>query len=108
MSPAFELVITVVALACIVIGFNTRRFFFRTAGRTSQNSPASVQLRRWMATNIMSLAYFEACILFGLVLHYLRARVRLVELLFGVGIVSMLVWSPGAPPGTEEPEFPQA
>ncbi len=101
-SPVFELAITVVAFLCVVVGFNTRRFFFGAGRRASENEPQSIQLKRWMTTNVMSLAYFEACILFGLVLHFLGARVRFVELLFVVGILSMIFWSPGTPPTTEE------
>jgi hypothetical protein len=61
-----------------------------------------------MTKGILSLALFEACILFGFALHYLGGRVWLVELLFGAGIAAELFWSPGEPPNAESGEFPQS
>jgi hypothetical protein len=54
-----------------------------------------------MTKGVLSLAFFEACILFGLVLHFLHGSARLVELLFAAGILAELIWDPGEPPGAE-------
>ena len=107
-SQPIELVITFAGLTCIVVGFLVPRFVFRAPESTYQRNPALPPLKRWMTKGIMSLAYFEACILFGLVLHYLGARAWLVELLFGAGIAAELIWSPGTPPGAEDRELPQS
>jgi len=106
-SPPVELVIAFAGLACILGGFALPRVLFQAAERAPQNNSAEARLKRWMTKGILSLAYFEACILFGLVLHVLQARTWLVELLFCAGITAELIWSPGKPPGTEMGEFPQ-
>jgi hypothetical protein len=93
-----ELGITIVALTCILVGFLVPRFVFRAAERTYQSNPALTPLKRWMTRGVMSLAYFEACILFGLMLRYLGAHAWLVGVLFGLGIAAELTWSPGTPP----------
>ena len=107
-SQPIEIVITFAGLACVLGGFVLPRVIFQRAERSPQNNSAEAQLKRWMTKGILSLAYFEACILFGLVLHVLGARVWLVDLLFGVGIAAELIWSPGKPPGAEGGEFPQS
>jgi len=107
-SWPFELAITIVALACIVVGFLVPRFVFRAAESAYQGNPALTPLKRWMTKGIMSLAYFEACILFGLALHFLKGSLRLVELLFAAGIAAELFWSPGEPPSAGSGEFPQS
>ena len=106
-APALNWAFTIVAFTCVVIGFNTRGLFVRSAGGSSQNLPASVQFKRWMSAGIMSLANFEACILFGFALHFLGAPLWQVELLFGVGLIAMVLWSPGEPPATEKENFLQ-
>ena len=98
--PKIQLLLTVLALSNVVFGFNTRRII-RGAKGTSEDVPTSIQLKRWMSAGVVSLAFFESCILFGFVLHFLGAPFWRVELLFGVGLIAMLFWSPGTPPGTE-------
>ena len=106
-SGTIELALTIVAFMCIVVGYLVPRFVFRAAESRYQSNPALTPQKRWLTKGIMSLAYFEACILIGFALHLLGAPMRWVELLFGVGIVSMLFWSPGTPPTAENGEFPQ-
>jgi hypothetical protein len=55
-----------------------------------------------MTKGILRVAFFEACVLFGLVLHYLHGRDWPVEFLFGAGIAAMLFWGPGEPPGASQ------
>ncbi|HKN19842.1 MAG TPA: hypothetical protein VJX73_00415 [Terracidiphilus sp.] len=107
MSLPMEVVITVAGLACALGGFVLPRFIFRAAERLPQNNSAEAQLKLWMAKGILSLAYFEACILFGLVLYVLGARVWVVELLFGVGIAAELFWRPGTPPDAVQENLSQ-
>jgi len=99
-TPKIQLLLTVLALSNVVFGFNARRII-RGAKGTSEDVPTSIQLKRWMSAGVVSLAFFESCILFGFVLHFLGAPFWRVELLFGVGLIAMLFWSPGTPPGTE-------
>lgn len=100
-SRPFEIAITFAGLACVLGGFFLPGILFRAAERAPQDNSAEIELRRWMTKGILSLAYFEACILFGLVLHFLGANIRFAGLLFAVGIVAELFWSPGVPPTTE-------
>jgi|SRR5579859_4093415 len=105
-GSALEIAITFVAIACVIGGFILPRIFFQTPNRTPQDNSAQAQLQRWFTKGVLSLAFFEACVLFGLVLHFLQARVWLVDFLFGLGIAAELIWSPGPPPGAESAEFP--
>lgn len=98
-SQQFQLVIAFVGLMSVVAGFLLPRFVFQAAQGSTQNLSATTQLQQWMAKGVMSLAFFEACILFALVLHFLHGSTRLIEFLFGVGIAAELLWSPGMPPG---------
>ncbi len=101
-SPAFEWAVTALAIIEDVIGLNGRRLYLWIAKRVPENALASTPVGRWMTANIFSLAFIESCILFGLVLHFMGANVRFVQLLFAVGILSLLFWSPGKPPATGE------
>jgi hypothetical protein len=101
-SPAVEWTITTFAIIDDLIGLNGRRFYLWIAKRASENSLAATPLGRWMTANVMSLAFMESCILFGMVLHFIGANLRLVQLLFVVGILSLLFWSPGTPPTASE------
>lgn len=101
-SQQFQLAVAFVGFMCVLAGFLLPQFLFRTTQDTVQNLSAAVRLKRWMAKSLMSLAFFEACILFGLTLHFLHGSTRLVEILFGVGIAAELFWSPGTPSGAED------
>lgn len=101
-NPSFELTIITVALTSVVVGFFAPRFFRWLVTRTSQGQPRSTPLNQWMAMNLFSLACFDACMLFGFVLHILRARVQFAEITLATGIISLLVWNPEPPPTTEE------
>jgi F0F1-type ATP synthase membrane subunit c/vacuolar-type H+-ATPase subunit K len=104
----FQLAIAIVGITCIIAGVLVPQLISQAAERAPQNNSAEVQRTRWITKGILRIAFFEACVLFGLVLHFLHGRVWLVELLFGAGIAAMLLWSPGTPPGTEGGEFPQS
>jgi hypothetical protein len=101
-SPAFEMAIAVVALASVVAGFILPGILRRAAERVSQNKPGSTPLSRWMAGNIVGLACFESCSMFAVMLHFAGGHVRTIELLFAVGLIALLFWSPGNPPDAEE------
>jgi hypothetical protein len=106
-SQTIEIAIVFLAFACVLGGFFLPSILFNAMERAPQNNLADALFKRWMTKGIISLAYFEACILFGLVLHFLGGRAWLVELLFGVGIAAELIWSPGDPPGVDQAESAQ-
>lgn len=97
----FELVITFVALANVVIGFFAPRFLGRVRKPITQN-PQSNPIDRWMRVSLVSLACFNACMLFGFVLHFMGAAVPYVVIPTAAGLVSLLVWKPQAMPATED------
>ena len=104
-SPTVELAITVVALLCVVAGFFVPG---RLSLPVSPSSPsllgnsASAPVKGWFARCVLSLAFFDACNLFAVVLHFLGARVRIVELVFAIGMLSLIFWSPGTPPSSDQ------
>jgi hypothetical protein len=112
-QPAFELIVSAIALINVALGFILPGFMVRAAlrGQSSAQPPAT-PIQRWMSGCVLSLALFQSCNLFGLVLHFVGARVLIVESLFAVGLLAMLFWSPGAPPADEglspTQDFPQA
>jgi hypothetical protein len=97
-TPAFELAIIIVALTADVVGFFARGLLSRMMKRAWAKRPEITPVSQWLTGNMVSLACFEACTLFGMVLHFTGAPVRLVEFLCSVGIISLVLWRPGTPP----------
>lgn len=100
-QQSFELIIVMLALINLALGLNGRRFWGRlaqaNAGRTSNTTP----LNQWFSANVFSLAMIESCALFAVVLHMLGSPTKLVGILFGCALLALFVWSPGAPPATD-------
>jgi hypothetical protein len=107
-SQAIQIAITVVGLWCVVNGFYLPRKIFRRTEARSQNLSEEAQVKRWKAKCIMSLAFFEAGVLYGFLLHVLGGSTLFVGLLMGAGIAAEFIWSPGPPPGAENGEFPRS
>jgi predicted transporter len=97
-SEPLQLAITFLGLYFVYGGFFLRAKIFRRSEKKAQSGPVKVQVKVWMAKGIMSLAYFESSILFGLVLRLLGGSAFLVEALMGAGIAAELLWRPGKPP----------
>jgi hypothetical protein len=101
-NPTFELAITFVALANVAIGFLAPRLFGFARKRTTQSQSRSDAIGQWMQVSLVSLACFNACTLFGFVLHFVGSRILFVEITFAAGLISLLVWRPQATPTTED------
>jgi hypothetical protein len=102
-QPAFELIISAIALTNIGLGFILPGFIASVARRGESSArPSTTPIQRWMSGYVISLALFQSCNIFGLVLHFIGARALVVESLFAAGLLAMLVWSPGTPPTDEE------
>jgi len=97
-NQPLQMAIAIVAISSLVAGF----FLPQMISQVAQSSSTTTDLQRWFTKGVLSLACFDACILFGLVLHFLHGSVRLVGFLFAAGIVAELIWNPGEPPGTED------
>ena len=106
-EPAVELAIAIQALLDVLLGFFARRFLARFARPLPGGNVGSVAINRWFSGNLVSLALIYSCNLFAFALHMLRARPRLVEFLFGVGMISLLLWRPGTPPIPKAGDLPQ-
>lgn len=107
-DPTIEVAIAAVALVDVVLGFLARGVLARLAKPAPGGSGESAALNRWFSGSMVSLAFIFSCNLFAFVLHMLKARVRLVELLFGVGMISLLLWRPGEPPEAEAGNLPRS
>ena len=101
-NPAFGLIVTILALIDVVLGFFAQDLLRWTVKRSPQSAPKPNPAKQWMSANIVSLALFVSCGLFGLVLHFVGAHVRFVEILFGVSLASLILWRPGTPPTENE------
>jgi hypothetical protein len=100
-QPAVVLIVSAMALMDIALGFLLPGFIARAALRSQSNTRTATPIQRWLSGYILSLAFFESCLLIGLVLHFLGARVLVVGSLFAAGLLAMLIRSPGAPPADE-------
>ena len=101
-NPVAEVAISIVALTNIALGFFAPRFLLSSARMRSRHASTSTPVQRWLSGCILSLALFESCVLFAFVLHQIGARERIVETLFGLGMISLLFWNPGTPPSDED------
>lgn len=97
-APAFELAITALGLFEIVAGLFAPRVLQALAKRAPQTATKATPAKQWLSANLVPLACFDACMLFGLVLHFLGARPHLVVLLIGAGLAALILWRPTAPP----------
>lgn len=103
---SFELGISALALADIVIAYILPPFLARAAARRASATPALPTLQQWMSRNLVALAFLQSSVLFGFVLHVLGANPRLAFLVMGVGILAILLWRPSAPPAIQPPSAP--
>ena len=101
-NPVFGFIVTTLALIDVVLGFFAKDLLRWTIKRSPQSAPKPTPAKQWMSANIVSLALFVSCGLFGLVLHFVSARVIFVEVLFGVSLASLILWRPGTPPTENE------
>lgn len=107
-SQAIQIAITAIGLWSVTSGFYFPRWVFRRAEARSQVLPAEVKVKRWRAKCVLTLAFFEASVLYGFLLRVLGGSTLFVGLLMGAGIAAELIWSPGTPPGEQSGQFPPA
>ncbi len=106
-APAFEFAITAMGLAAVVAAFMLPRFLANAAKNKAQSSSTSTPIQQWFSRNVLALAFLESCTLYGVVLHFVGARVQFVAVLFTVGLTSLLLWTPEAPLSEEAQITPQ-
>jgi len=100
----FQFAIAAMGLISLAAGFFVPRLVTEAARPAVENRSLEIERGRWLTRGILSLAFFEACILCGFMVHMLGGSVRIVALLFAAGIAAEIFWSPGNPPGGEQGE----
>ena len=98
-APTLEWTFTTISLVCVALGFLAPPFLTRAMPTQGASGPNPFQ--KQFTITVLSLAFFEAAILFGFVLHSLGADVLFVRTAVAAGIVSQLVWSPPRLPAAE-------
>jgi hypothetical protein len=95
-SPGQWLAI-VAAIWCAIAGFTVQRKINRRntrPGKPSRGTPLS----RWKTGHLVRLSTAMAVALCGLVLHYSGGPEWVVNVFFGLALLLLLIWRPGATP----------
>ena len=97
-GSAIEIAISFIATMTVVAGFLLPKWLATLAATRSQLNATVTPLKAWVTRCIISLAFFDACNLFAVVLHFLGAHAPIVWGIFAMGMLSLIFWSPGSPP----------
>ena len=92
-----EVILSVLALSNLVLGLNAQAFFARFI-KPGADTPTATPASQWFAAAVFSLALMESCALFALVLHLRGSSSKLVGILFGCSILTLIFWNPGSAP----------
>ena len=95
-SLQFLWAISAIAVIDSIIGFFIRAAILRKS--QSMDAPYKQRLKAWFSGNIVGYAFSLSTCLFAFVLHMLGAPERWAQALFGLGILMLVVQSPGTPP----------
>ena len=91
----FPTVMGILAISSIQVGLTMRqKLLFAPAAALISDPENVVLLRRWRAGNIVSFAFAESIMLFGVVLKFLGERWSIVSIFFGTGLLLLFLWSP--------------
>lgn len=71
-----------------------QKLLFAPATALGSDPENAVLLRRWKAGNVVSFAFAESVMLFGVVLKFLGERWSIVSVFFAVGLLLLLLWTP--------------
>jgi hypothetical protein len=98
-QSAIEIIISAIALTNVALGFILPGFIARSALRRQTSMlPSTTPIQSWISGYVLSLTFFESCMLFGVVLHFIGSRLFVVECLFAAGLLAIVFWGPGSPP----------
>jgi F0F1-type ATP synthase membrane subunit c/vacuolar-type H+-ATPase subunit K len=87
--------IGLVALSSVGIAVFFRARNVQPAAETLRNHPDDPSaVRRWRAGVIMSLAFCESIVIFGLVLRFIGVSWNVAGIFYAVGTLLMLAWTP--------------
>jgi hypothetical protein len=96
-----QVIIILLALWSGVSGFMMQRRF----QRRNTTSQKSTSFTRWRAGHIMRLWSATAVGIWALVLYNFHGPLWIADLLFGVGILLLLIWRPDAAPEAKDSVF---
>jgi len=102
----FQGLVVVIAVSDNVIGILLQRILVKGPGRISAVGKAATLAQRWLIANVVRLALSLSTSLFGLVLHMTGSPNWLAQALIGLGILFMVVVSPGKPPAEQVSSSP--
>lgn len=90
----FPVALGVFAISTISVARTLRqKLLFAPAAALVSDPQNAALLRRWRAGNILSFAFAESIMLFGVVLKFLGEQWKIVSVFFGVGLV-LVLWAP--------------
>ncbi|SRR5438132_298240 len=98
-----QLLVIVAAIWSAVSGFTGQRRIASAPTRSQRLSRGSMPFSRWRAGHLMRLWSATAVGTWALVLHEIGGPSWLVDTLFGIGLLLLLIWRPGASPAPTEP-----
>jgi hypothetical protein len=100
-SKAVQWVFIVLALLCALQGFTLQRRIV-SPRPTRKLPPRSTPFTRWKAGNVARLAFATSVGLYGLCLSEFGGVAWQVDVLFGLGMVLLLLWKPGTSPNLKD------
>lgn len=93
--PVIPVALGVAAVSSISVARILRQKLLVEPARTLVSDPENAPiLRRWVSGNIVSFAFAESIVLFGVVLRFLGERWRVAAIFFGAGLLLLLFWAP--------------
>jgi hypothetical protein len=94
---AYPIVLAAVAISSISVCERLRKQLVHEPAVTLETQPENQAVwNRWRAGNILSFAFAESTMLFGVLLKFLGESWKVVGMFFAVGLVLLLVWTPRA------------
>lgn len=96
-------VIVLAATYCAVSGFTSQRFFNKERPRSRPGGTGSTPYRRWSIGHLIRLATACSVALWGAVTPILKGPLWMAYAFCGLGILLVLVWTPGTPPPEDLP-----
>jgi FtsH-binding integral membrane protein len=97
-NASIQWVIVLCAAGSALLGFIVQPILLRARSQSLPPALNSTPLGPWRAGHIVRFATAESVALFGFVLRALGCSPNLVYLLFGSGLLLLLLWRPGAIP----------
>ena len=94
--------IVLAAIYSAVSGFTLQRRIVRVRNPSLRSNLRSTPLSRWKAGHLLRLACATSAGLWAYLLHLFDGPDRLVYVLFGIGLLLLLIWQPGTYPPQNE------